>query len=53
MVFTVAGKRYCVYHGRTEKTGDQRMVFIDPMEIQPDGKLVVHGPTTEKQIIKY
>ena len=53
MVFTVAGKRYCVYHGRTAKTGDQRVVFIDPMEILPDGKLVVHGPTTEKQIIKY
>jgi len=22
---------HCVYHGRTEKTGNKRMVFIDPM----------------------
>ena len=46
MVFSIAGKRYCVYHGRTEKTGNERMVFIDPLEILPDGQLVVHGPTT-------
>jgi beta-xylosidase len=46
MMFTTAGKMYCVYHGRTEETGDERVVFIDPMEIQPGGKLVVHGPTT-------
>ncbi|MFZ5941130.1 MAG: glycoside hydrolase family 43 protein [Bacteroidota bacterium] len=36
----------CVYHSRTEQTGDERVVFIDPMEIRDDGKLVVHGPTT-------
>lgn len=36
----------CVYHGRTSKTGDQRIVFIDRMEILEDGGLVVHGPTT-------
>jgi beta-xylosidase len=36
----------CVYHGRTEKTGDERVVFIDEMEILPNGQLVVHGPTT-------
>ena len=53
MVFTTAGKRYCVYHGRTEKTGNARVVFIDPMEILPDGKLVVHGPTTGQQTIPY
>jgi beta-xylosidase len=46
MMFTAGGKMYCVYHGRTEETGDERVVFIDPMEIQPDGKLAVHGPTT-------
>jgi len=51
MVFRTGGKMYCVYHGRTEKTGDERMVFIDPMEILPDGKLAVHGPTTEQQTI--
>lgn len=37
---------YCVYHGRTTKTGKDRVVFIDKMEIQKDGKLVVQGPST-------
>jgi beta-xylosidase len=37
----------CVYHGRTSETGDERVVFIDPMEITADGKLVVHGPSTK------
>lgn len=36
----------CVYHGRTSETGQNRVVFIDPMEITEDGTLVVHGPTT-------
>ena len=40
------GTMYCVYHGRTADTGDERVVFIDRMEIMPDGTLVVHGPTT-------
>ena len=53
MAFTTAGKMYCVYHGRTEKTGNGRVVFIDQMEILPNGKLVIHGPTTEKQTISY
>ena len=39
----------CVYHGRTSKTGKQRVVFIDRMEILPNGKLVVYGPTTLRQ----
>ncbi len=39
----------CVYHGRTSKTGDERVVFIDPMEITDDGKLIVHGPTTKQE----
>lgn len=38
----------CVYHGRTSKTGDERVVFIDPMEIKDDGKLVVNGPTSTR-----
>lgn len=42
------GKMYCVYHGRTQATGDKRVVFIDPMEISPDGRLIVHGPTTKE-----
>ena len=38
----------CVYHGRTSKTGENRVVFIDPMEVLDDGSLVVYGPTTNK-----
>jgi beta-xylosidase len=53
MIFTTpSGQMYCVYHGRTQETGDERVVFIDPMEIQSDGKLVVHGPTTSEQKVK-
>lgn len=40
---------FCVYHGRTTATGDERVVFIDRMEILDDGTLVVHGPNTEPQ----
>tara|TARA_R110002049_G_scaffold9962_2_gene49678 strand:- start:52784 stop:53956 length:1173 start_codon:yes stop_codon:yes gene_type:complete len=48
MVFLDGGKKmYAVYHGRTKETGKQRVVFIDEMEILKDGKLVVHGPSTE------
>ncbi|AWI10231.1 glycoside hydrolase family 43 protein [Ereboglobus luteus] len=53
MVFTHAnGTQYCVYHGRTTKTGNRRVVFIDPLEIKPNGQLIVNGPTTTPQIIK-
>jgi beta-xylosidase len=38
----------CVYHGRTSKTGNKRVVFIDPMEVLDDGTLVVYGPTTKE-----
>ncbi len=37
---------YCVYHGRTSATGDDRVVFIDHMEVRDDGTLIVNGPTT-------
>lgn len=40
---------FCVYHARTKATGNARMVFIDRMEILKDGRLVVHGPTTDPQ----
>lgn len=40
------GQMLCVYHARTEKTGNDRVVFIDQMEITGDGKLVVYGPTS-------
>ena len=39
---------FCVYHGRTAATGDERVVFIDRMEVK-DGKITVHGPTTTPQ----
>ena len=40
---------FCVYHGRTTETGDQRVVFIDRMKILNDGTLQVAGPTTKPQ----
>jgi len=40
---------FCVYHGRTIATGDERVVFIDRMKISGDGKLIVLGPTTTPQ----
>ncbi|MFD1771670.1 glycoside hydrolase family 43 protein [Sphingobacterium suaedae] len=43
------GQLWCVYHGRTTKTGDQRLVFIDRMSVQKDGKLVVHGPSVQRE----
>lgn len=39
---------FCVYHGRTAATGEERVVFIDRMEVK-NGKIVVHGPTTTPQ----
>lgn len=35
----------CVYHARTTLSGNSRLVFIDNMEIQSDGKLKIIGPT--------
>jgi beta-xylosidase len=40
---------FCVYHGRTTKTGNERVVFIDRMIIGKNGKLMVNGPTTVPQ----
>lgn len=39
---------FCVYHGRTAATGDERVVFIDRMSIR-DGRLTVDGPTERRQ----
>lgn len=36
---------YCVYHGRTTRTGQERVVFIDRMDIDKNGLLEVDGPT--------
>ena len=46
VVFLPDGRMLCVYHGRTEKTGDERVVFIDEMKIDKQGLLTVLGPTT-------
>ncbi len=40
---------FCVYHGRTTATGDDRVVFLDRMKILKDGRLLVEGPTTKPQ----
>ena len=51
IVFLDGGKKmYAVYHGRTKETGKERFVFIDQIKILEDGKLVVHGPTTEPML---
>lgn len=39
---------FCVYHGRTAKTGKERVVFIDRMHVK-NGKIIVQGPTTTSQ----
>jgi beta-xylosidase len=39
---------FCVYHGRTSKTGKERVVFIDRMQVQ-NGRITVSGPTTTPQ----
>ncbi|MBA7535395.1 hypothetical protein ES705_27648 [subsurface metagenome] len=42
---------YCVYHGRTSKTGHERVVFIDKMKIDRNGLLIVEGPTTTENTL--
>lgn len=41
---------FCVYHGRTTATGDERVVFIDRMKVEGD-RITVSGPTTAPQVI--
>lgn len=46
MVLTTANnKRLCVYHARTKDSGNQRVVFLDKLDIDEDGLLTVDGPT--------
>ncbi|MFD2742200.1 MULTISPECIES: glycoside hydrolase family 43 protein [Sphingobacterium] len=40
-----SGTTWCVYHARTNKTGDQRLAFIDRLVIDKQGNLRVDGPT--------
>lgn len=50
VAFSPDGKEmFCVYHGRTTATGNDRVVFVDRMRIEPNGKLVITGPTTKPQ----
>ena len=39
---------YCVYHGRIEQKGHDRVVFIDKMKIDKNGLLSIDGPTTNR-----
>lgn len=43
---------YCVYHGRTQATGDERVVFIDKMGVDANGRLYVEGPTTTEREVE-
>lgn len=50
VTYSKDGKQmYCVYHGRTKATGEERVVFIDKMGVDKDGHLYVEGPTTTLQ----
>jgi beta-xylosidase len=49
IIYSPDGKEmFCVYHGRTASTGDERVVFIDRMKVE-NGKITVYGPTTTPQ----
>jgi beta-xylosidase len=49
IIYSKDGKEmFCVYHARTTKTGNKRVVFIDRMEVK-GGKIKVFGPTTTEQ----
>jgi len=39
---------FCVYHARTAKTGDERVVCIDRMQAK-NGHITIFGPTTTPQ----
>jgi len=41
---------FCIYHARTNATGNDRVVFIDRMTVK-DGKITVDGPTTAPQAL--
>ena len=52
MVVTMPdGQRYCVYHGRMSDNPEVRVVLMDPLRIEEDGKLVVDGPSVAPQTI--
>lgn len=50
MVLTLPNnQRLCVYHARTTSSAEQRIVFIDELNIDEDGILTVDGPTVGKK----
>ena len=51
MMFRLKGseKMYTVYHGRTRKTGEERVVFIDELKMDEKGVLSVDGPSTSEK----
>lgn len=44
---------YAVYHGRTKTSGQERVVFLDQMEIDKEGKLQVAGPSTTAKALPF
>jgi beta-xylosidase len=49
VIYSPDGKEmFCIYHGRTTATGEERVVFIDRMKVE-NGKITINGPTTAPQ----
>ena len=42
MLHSPEGQLLICYHGRTEKTGQDRVGFISPAEVTPEGRLIIH-----------
>ena len=42
MLRSPEGELLICYHGRTEKTGQDRVGFISPAEVTPEGRLIIH-----------
>ena len=41
---------FCVYHARTAKTGSERVVYLDRMDVK-NGRIRILGPTTTPQTL--
>lgn len=48
MFRTPEGQMMTSYHGRLISNPGERVVFIDPMEIDAEGHLIIHGPTVKQ-----
>ena len=42
MLHSPEGELLICYYGRTEKTGQDRVGFISPAEVTPEGRLIIH-----------